>query len=148
MLLDPKTLAAIVPGAHGIQKVSDTHFRADVTLGVGPVKGRYKADIRLSDLVPPSSVTLTGETSGALGFGGGTGFITLQEENGVTTLHYRYEAGLGGKVASVGGRLLDGAARFVIGQFFSALARHAGGGSPAEKPGLIARLLALFGVHS
>jgi 2-furoyl-CoA dehydrogenase large subunit len=145
MLLDPKTLEAIVPGAHGIQKVSDTHFRADVTLGVGPVKGRYKAEIRLADLVPPSSVTLTGETSGALGFGGGTGFVTLEEENGVTTIRYRYEAGLGGKVASVGGRLLDGAARFVIGQFFSALARHAGGGGEAEKPGLISRVLALFG---
>jgi 2-furoyl-CoA dehydrogenase large subunit len=145
MLLDPKTLEAIVPGAHGIQKMSDTHFRADVTLGVGPVKGRYKAEIRLADLVPPSSVTLTGETSGALGFGGGTGFVTLEEENGVTTIRYRYEAGLGGKVASVGGRLLDGAARFVIGQFFSALARHAGGGGEAEKPGLISRVLALFG---
>jgi 2-furoyl-CoA dehydrogenase large subunit len=145
MLLDPKTLEAIVPGAHGIQKVSDTHFRADVTLGVGPVKGRYKAEIRLTDLVPPSSVTLTGETSGALGFGGGTGFVTLEEANGVTTIRYRYEAGLGGKVASVGGRLLDGAARFVIGQFFSALARHAGSGGEAEKPGLISRVLALFG---
>jgi 2-furoyl-CoA dehydrogenase large subunit len=151
MLLDPKTLEAIVPGAHGIQKVSDTHFRADVTLGVGPVKGRYKAEIRLLDLVPPSSVTLTGETSGALGFGGGTGFVTLEEENGVTTIRYRYEAGLGGKVASVGGRLLDGAARFVIGQFFAALARHAGGG-PADKPSLVShipslvsRVLALFG---
>jgi 2-furoyl-CoA dehydrogenase large subunit len=148
MLLDPKSLEAIVPGAHGIQKVSDTHFRADVTLGVGPVKGRYKAEIRLSDLVPPSSVTLTGETSGALGFGGGTGLVTLEEVNGVTTIRYRYEASLGGKVASVGGRLLDGAARFVIGQFFAALARHAGGGGPAEKRSLISRLRALFRARS
>ena len=145
MLLDPKTLEAVVPGAHGVQKLSDTHFRADVTLGVGPVKGRYKAEIELSDLVPPSSVTLTGSAEGGLGFGGGTGFITLEEDGASrTTIRYRYEAGLGGKVASVGGRLLDGAARVVIGQFFSALARHAGG-KPAQ--GRIARLLHRIGVR-
>ena len=50
MLLDPKTLAVIIPGCHSVEKLSDTHFRAEVTLGVGPVSGRYKADITLSDL--------------------------------------------------------------------------------------------------
>ena len=52
MLLDPKTLTSIIPGCHGVEKLSDTHFRAEVTLGVGPVTGRYKADITLSDLDP------------------------------------------------------------------------------------------------
>jgi 2-furoyl-CoA dehydrogenase large subunit len=142
MLLDPKTLEKVVPGAHGIERVSDTHFRADVTLGVGPVKGRYKAEIRLADLKPPQSLTLSGEASGALGFGGGTGFVTLDETNGTTTIRYRYGAGIGGKVASVGGRLLDGAARFLISQFFTALARQASGDSGARSGGLLARLLA------
>jgi 2-furoyl-CoA dehydrogenase large subunit len=142
MLLDPKTLEKVVPGAHGIERVSDTHFRADVTLGVGPVKGRYKAEIRLADLIPPRSLTLSGQASGALGFGGGTGFVTLEETNGTTTIRYRYEAGIGGKVASVGGRLLDGAARFLIGQFFAALAKQASGDAtgPAGS-GFLARLL-------
>jgi 2-furoyl-CoA dehydrogenase large subunit len=143
MLLDPKMLERVVPGAHGIERVSATHFRADVTLGVGPVKGRYKAEIRLSDLVAPTSVTLEGEASGALGFGGGRGFVTLDEADGTTTIHYRYEAGIGGKVASVGGRLLDGAARFIIGQFFAALAAQAGGPA-AGSPGLFARMFAIF----
>lgn len=143
MLLDPATLAAIVPGAHNIQKVSETHFRADVTLGVGPVKGRYKAEIRLSDLSAPSSVTLTGGAEGALGFGHGAGFVTLEEDaDGVTTIRYRYEAGIGGKVASVGGRLLDGAARFVIGRFFVALAAQAA--AKPSKRGPFARLLDTF----
>jgi 2-furoyl-CoA dehydrogenase large subunit len=141
MLLDPKTLEKVVPGAHGIARVSDTHFRADVTLGVGPVKGRYKAEIRLADLVPPQSLTLSGEASGALGFGGGTGFVTLEEGDGTTTIRYRYEAGIGGKVASVGGRLLDGTARFLIGQFFAALAKQASGDADATSGGLLARLL-------
>jgi 2-furoyl-CoA dehydrogenase large subunit len=142
MLLDPMTLEKVVPGAHGIERISGKHFRADVTLGVGPVKGRYKVEIRLSDLVAPQSLTLSGEASGALGFGGGTGFVKLEETGGTTTIRYRYEAGIGGKVASVGGRLLDGAARFLISQFFTALARRASGGerSPASG-GFLARLL-------
>jgi 2-furoyl-CoA dehydrogenase large subunit len=146
MLLDPEALMAIVPGAHGIEKVSDTHFRAEVTLGVGPVKGRYCVELRLSDLKAPESVTLAGNATGALGFGGGSGRVTLSENSpGTTTVAYRYQAGIGGKVASIGGRLLDGAARVVIGQFFAGLARQAGGGAPARRSGLLAWLLRLFG---
>jgi 2-furoyl-CoA dehydrogenase large subunit len=141
ILLNPQTLAKVVPGAHGIDRVSDTHFRADVTLGVGPVKGRYKAEIRLTDLVPAQSLTLSGEASGALGFGGGTGYVTLEEGDGTTTINYRYEAGIGGKVASVGGRLLDGAARFLISQFFAALAKQASGDTGVTSSGFFVRLL-------
>lgn len=138
MLLDPRTLEAIIPGCHGVEKISDTHFRADVTLGVGPVTGRYRADIKLSDLDAPRAVTLSGIVTGALGDAQGAGRITLSPaDNGGTLLTYDYEAEIGGKVASIGGRLLGGAAKVVIGQFFAALARHSGG--PAS-PGLLARL--------
>ena len=137
MLLDPKTLAAIIPGAHGVEKLSDTHFRADVALGVGPVTGRYKADITLSDLDAPRAVTLTGVVTGALGDARGTGRIKLAAApDGGTLVTYDYDAEIGGKVASIGGRLLDGAAKIVIKQFFVALVRHTGG----AKPGLFARL--------
>jgi 2-furoyl-CoA dehydrogenase large subunit len=143
MLLDPQTLAAVIPGCHGVQKVSDTHFRADVTLGIGPVKGRYRAEVKLSDLDPPNAVTLSGSVEGALGFGHGEGRITLRPTpNGGATIHYVYEAAIGGKVASVGGRLLDGAARVIIGQFFAGLARQAAGGSA---PSLLGRLRQWFG---
>jgi 2-furoyl-CoA dehydrogenase large subunit len=147
MLLDPRTLEAIIPGAHKVEKVSDTHFRADVTLGVGPVKGRYRADIELSDMVEPEAVTLSGGTEGALGSGRGQGRITLTETENGTRVSYSYEAGIGGKVASIGGRLLDGAARVVIGQFFQSLARYAGRGKAAGTPssGLMARLRSLLG---
>ena len=136
MLLDPKTLEGIIPGAHGVEKVSDTHFRADVTLGVGPVTGRYKADIKLSDLDAPRAVTLTGVVTGALGDARGTGRIKLTPIEDGTQVTYDYDAEIGGKVASIGGRLLDGAAKVVIKQFFAALVRHTGG----TKPGFIARL--------
>jgi 2-furoyl-CoA dehydrogenase large subunit len=138
MLLDPQTLASIIPGCHGVEKVSDTHFRAEVTFGVGPVTGRYKANIALSDLIAPQSVTLTGKVVGALGDGGGAGRIRLTPTpDGGTILAYDYDAEIGGKVAAIGGRLLDGAAKLVIRQFFAALARKTGG---AGKIGWFARL--------
>jgi 2-furoyl-CoA dehydrogenase large subunit len=142
MLLDPNTLQAVIPGCHGVEKISDTHFRAEVTIGIGPVKGRYRAEVVLSDLDPPHAVTLGGSAEGALGFGGGEGRITLTAgENGGTVIDYKYTAAIGGKVASIGGRLLDGAARVIIGQFFAALARHAGGGT-ASSGGWLAKLRA------
>ncbi len=147
MLLDPNTLAGVIPGCHRVERISDTHFRADVTLGIGPVKGRYRAEVKLSDLDPAKAVTLAGSADGALGFGRGEGRITLRPApNGGTAIHYIYEAGIGGKVASIGGRLLDGAAKVIIGQFFAALARTAGGGSfVSERLSWIARLRQWFG---
>src|SRR5579871_363252 len=91
MLLDPQTLAAVIPGCHGVEKISDTHFRADVTIGIGPVKGCYRTEVKLSDLDPPNAVTLAGHADGALGFGHGEGRITLRPApNGGTTIHYVY----------------------------------------------------------
>jgi 2-furoyl-CoA dehydrogenase large subunit len=105
-----------------------------VTLGIGPVTGLYRANVRLSDLDPPHAVTLGGTAEGALGFGGGEGRITLMPDGkGGTRMTYVYDAAIGGKVASIGGRLLDGATRVIIAQFFAALARRAGG-SPASMP--------------
>jgi 2-furoyl-CoA dehydrogenase large subunit len=138
MLLDPETLAAVIPGCHGVKKISDTDFKADVTIGVGPVKDRYRARVSLSDLDKPNGVTLEGTAEGALGFGAGKGRISLAPEaDGGTSVHYRYEAEIGGKIASIGGRLLDGAARVIIGQFFAALARQAGGDT-GSRDGVIA----------
>jgi 2-furoyl-CoA dehydrogenase large subunit len=141
MLLDVDTLAAIIPGAHAVEKISEREFRADVTIGVGPVKGRYRAEVKLSDLEPPRAVSLSCSAIGALGFGSGKGRITLSPEGNGTRVSYGYDAEIGGKIAAIGGRLLDGAARLIIREFFSALARRAGG--PATS-GFFAWLRALF----
>ena len=144
MLLDPDVLASLLPGAQGVERVGETLFRAEVVLGVGPVNGLYRAEIALSELEPPRSALLTGSTEGALGFARGAGRITLEEAAaGRTVLAYSYEAAIGGKVASVGGRLLDGAAKVVIGQFFAALATRAAGAPKRSWP---AWLLRLFGL--
>ena len=141
MLLDPAILAAVIPGCHGAKKISDTDFNADVTIGVGPVKGRYRATVTLSDLDKPNGVTLVGTADGALGFGSGKGRITLTPEaGGGTSVRYRYEAEIGGKAASIGGRLLDGVARVIIGQFFAELTRRAGHDT-SSRDGVIASAL-------
>lgn len=148
MLLDPETLRAIIPGCASVEKISSTHFRADVNIGIGPVIGRYRADVTLSDLHPPHSVTLGGSAVGALGFGGGAGRITLTPDgHGGTIMTYDYDAAIGGKVASIGGRLLDGATKVIIGQFFAALARHAEGGTGGSSAtsSFFNKILRLFG---
>jgi 2-furoyl-CoA dehydrogenase large subunit len=144
LLLDPEMLRRIVPGAHDVRKVREGQYRADVTLGVGPVKGRYRAEIILSDMEEPEAVTLSGTTRGALGHGEGKGRVRLERIAGGTRIVYRYEARIGGKAASVGDRLLDGAARVVIRQFFHALGRRAAGDAAPAGPvrGLLARLWA------
>jgi len=149
MLLDPATLRAVIPGCQRVDRITDTHFGADVTLGIGPVRGRYRADVELFDLDPPRAVTLRGRADGALGFGTAEGRIALKSDGrGGTRLRYSYDAAIGGKVVSIGGRLLDGAMRVIIGQFFTALARNASGSGSANGFSLFAllgKLAGLFG---
>src|SRR5262249_40524311 len=85
-LLDTKTLASIIPGCHKVEQVSPPHFRADVTLGVGPAVGRYRADVRLTDLVSPTSATLAGKASGALGSATATGHLRLGADGATGTI--------------------------------------------------------------
>lgn len=127
ILLDPNSLAKVIPGCHELQVVGDNSYRAEVDMGVGPVRGRFEANVALSDLVEPESATLAGDVAGPLGDGGGSGWVTLEADGDGTLVNYRYEVTVSGKVASVGGRMLDGAARVLIGQFFNALVRQTGG---------------------
>lgn len=148
ILLDPKELAALLPGCEALELAGPNAYRAEVMVGIGPVRGRYTAEVALSDLDPPNRLTLTGSGSSALGTGRGTGHVTLERTGNGTRVTYRYNAEVGGKVAAVGGRMLDSASRLLIGQFFEKLvARAEGGKVAAERPSLLARLLRLLGIH-
>lgn len=125
-LLDPDTLAKVIPGCHELEVVGEHAYRADLVMGVGPIRGRFEANVALTDLVEPRSAVLKGDISGPLGSGGGTGYITLAADGSGTKISYRYEVNVSGKVASVGGRMLDGAARALFRQFFNALDRQTG----------------------
>ncbi len=147
ILLDPKELAALLPGCEALDLVGPNAYRAEVVVGIGPVRGRYTAEVALSDLDPPNALTLTGSGTSALGSGSGTGHVTLERTPTGTRVTYRYGASVGGKVAAVGGRMLDSASRLLIGQFFEKLVARAGGSAaPAGHPSLLARLLRLLGI--
>ena len=122
LLLDPRALRAMLPGCHELEVTGENAYRVDITVGVGPVRGRYEARLRLSDLEAPRSLRLLGEGLGALGTARGDGTVELAATaDGGTTLRYRYQVEIGGKVAAVGARMLQGATRILIDQFFERL---------------------------
>jgi 2-furoyl-CoA dehydrogenase large subunit len=124
-LLDPRELAAIIPGCRGLTQDGPDRYSARVVIGVAGIRGTYHAQIEMRDKKEPSSVRLVGKAFGALGFGSGSGLVTLRPEAcGRTRLEYRYEADVGGKVAAVGQRMLGSVTRHLIAQFFHSLERR------------------------
>jgi 2-furoyl-CoA dehydrogenase large subunit len=123
LLLDPVGLAAMVPGCRKLDVVAPNHFRGVVEIGVGIVKGLFAVDVMLSELDPERSVRLTGTASGTLGASRGEGVVSLTPVAAGTRVSYVYGIDLSGKVAAIGGRMLQGAARVLIGEFFKRLAR-------------------------
>ena len=147
-LLDPNALAAVIPGCHQLDRVDANSYHADVSLGVGPVRGRFSADVALSDLVEPKSVTLSGSVIGPLGAAKGTGHVTLTGEGDGTRVTYDYAIELTGTVASVGGRLLEGATKSVVNQFFQRLVAQVGGAAAVgPTDSLWRRLLRTLGIR-
>ena len=145
LLLDPDTLAAVVPGCEELNQVGQDSFTAEVTIGVAGIKGVYSAEINLRDKVDAQSVRLVGKASGALGFGQGEGNVTLEAVGDCRTrLTYSYRANVGGKVAAVGQRMLGTVTKLLIGQFFRGFDRRltsSGGGQTSGK-GFFGRLFA------
>ena len=144
VLLDPVHLAAVIPGCKTLEQTGPNAYRGDVTMGVGVIKGLFRAEVELSDLDAPRSLRLSGGATGALGASKGEAAVRLVPEGNGTRIEYIYGANLTGKVAAVGGRMLEGAARVLIGEFFKRLARRtAPEGSPPE--GLSARIKSWLG---
>ena len=123
-LLDPESLKAVIPGCHELQRLGENDYRALVLLGVGPVRGKFEAMVKLSDLVTERSGRINGSLTGPLGGASGVGTLRLQQTAAGTRIDYDYSVTATGKVVAVGGRLLDGAATIIIRQFFEGLARQ------------------------
>ena len=147
VLLDPAALARVIPGCHGLQADGPNRYRADVTVGVGLIKARYEARISLSEIDAPHSLRLAGVGSSSLGTGAGDGAVRLEATPDGTRLHYDYRAQVGGKVAMVGSRMLEGAARVIVAQLFESLGRQATGG-PQSPASWCQRLLQRLGVRA
>lgn len=127
-LNDPEILQACVPGCEAMELVEAEVYQTAVTTKVGPVKARFRGHIRITDSVPPERYTLTFEGQGSAGFAKGEADVEL-EADGDGGCHIRYvaRAKVGGKLAQVGSRLLDGTARKLSDQFFDNFTRHLGG---------------------
>jgi len=127
ILLDPAALARVIPGCHALEAIGANRYRADVTVGVGLVRARYAAQVTLSEIEAPRSLRLAGSGQSSLGTAAGDGTVRLEASATGTRLTYNYQAQVGGKVAAVGSRMLEGAARIIVAQLFEALGRQATG---------------------
>jgi 2-furoyl-CoA dehydrogenase large subunit len=124
-LLEPDTLRKAIPGCEEIARAGENAYRATVLLGVGPVRGRFAANVELSELDPPRAGVLSGTLEGPLGAGSGRGRLVLASDSGGCRISYDYDVHLTGKVAMVGGRLIEAATRHLIGEFFRRFAQAA-----------------------
>jgi hypothetical protein len=129
-LNDPAVLKSCIPGCEQLDMLSDSEFQATATVKVGPVKARWKGKVRLSDLDRPNSYRISGEGEGGVaGFAKGNAKVSLSDKDGGTLLTYDVEAQIGGKLAQLGQRLINSAAKKTADDFFEKFAQavRAGG---------------------
>ena len=133
-LNNPEILKACIPGCEELNKTSDTELVAKVVAKIGPVKAAFGGKVTLSDLDPPNGYTITGEgQGGAAGFAKGGAKVRLEPADGgtATVLRYAADAQIGGKLAQIGSRLVEGTAKKLADEFFAAFAAQAAAAAPA-----------------
>lgn len=125
-LNDTEILKACIPGCESIEKQSDNEYLLTMTARVGPVSAKFKGKMTLSDIDPPHAYTLLFEGQGGVaGFAKGEANVQLAAEGDGTKLGYAVKAMVGGKLAQVGARLIDGVAKKIAEQFFTAFNKQA-----------------------
>lgn len=133
-LNDPEILKACIPGCESMERVSDTEYTLAMTARVGPVNAKFKGKLQLQDANPPESYGIAFEgQGGAAGFAKGNAKVNLAREGSGTQIAYTVHAQVGGKLAQIGSRLVDGAAKKMANDFFGALVTRLGGTPTAPK---------------
>ena len=117
-LNDSDILKQCIPGCKSFEKESDTIFNATATNQIGPMNATFSGTVKLSNIQENQSYTLSGEGQSSVGFANGSANIKIKEENGSTTLSYEVNVNVGGKVAQLGSRLIDGVAKKMSDYFF------------------------------
>jgi uncharacterized protein len=133
-LNDTGILKACIPGCESIEADGENAYAVALTAAVGPVKARFKGRMQLTEINAPSSYTIVFEgQGGAAGFGKGDAHVRLEPDGDeATTLTYTASAQVGGKLAQIGSRLVDGAARKIAAEFFKRFGQQLGGGEAQE----------------
>ena len=122
-LNDAEVLKLCIPGCEELNKTSDTEFNAVATIKIGPVKARFKGRVQLSDMDPPNGYKISGEGEGGVaGFAKGGAVVKLTDKDGGTLLTYDVESQIGGKLAQLGQRLVQGTAKKLADDFFNKFA--------------------------
>ena len=122
-LNDPEVLKACIPGCEQLDKLSDTEMQAVATVKIGPVKAKFKGKVHLTDMDPPNGYKISGEGEGGVaGFAKGAATVKLADKDGGTLLSYDVESQIGGKLAQLGQRLVQGTAKKLADDFFAKFA--------------------------
>ena len=132
---DPDVLAKVLPGCEDFHEVGDNQFEGLLKIKVGPVQGKFKGNVELTDLVEPSSYNLRVRGKGPPGFVDGQGQLKLEDAGDSTVLHYEVDAKVGGRIASVGQRLLDSSSKVITRQALEGLETHIQAQVSAEEGG-------------
>jgi uncharacterized protein len=123
-LNDPEVLKVCIPGCEDLEATANGGFRASVKMKVGPVSAHFKGKVTLSDLDPPNGYRISGEGEGGVaGFAKGGATVGLAEKDGGTLLSYNVEAVVGGKLAQLGGRMINSTAKKLADEFFANFAK-------------------------
>ncbi|RZO48168.1 MAG: carbon monoxide dehydrogenase [Candidatus Pelagibacterales bacterium] len=117
-LNDPNILKQCIPGCESFEKESNHIFNATATNQIGPMNATFNGTVKLSNIIENQSYTISGEGNSPVGFANGTADIKLIEESGITTLTYEVNVIVGGKIAQLGSRLIDGVAKKMSDYFF------------------------------
>ena len=134
-LNDPEVLKQCIPGCQSLDKTGENGFAATVKLKVGPVSATFKGNVELQDLDPPNGYRISGEGQGGVaGFAKGGAVVRLTQDGADTVLNYDVDAQVGGKIAQVGARLIQGTAKKLADQFFGKFAESVGAPPPATPP--------------
>src|SRR5918999_261762 len=124
-LMDPEVLKACLPGCEKMDQIGEDEYSATMRIGIAMIKGTFTGRVKISDKVEPSSYTMLVEGSGPQGQVSGTGRLELHDEGGATRVAYRGDANVRGTIARVGARMIQPAARTIVGQFFGCLEKKA-----------------------
>ncbi len=121
-LNDENILKKCIPGCDFFKKEDENSFKASATNQIGPMNATFSGSVKLSNIIKNESYTLSGEGQSSVGFANGQADVKLTEDNGVTTLNYQVNIDVGGKIAQLGSRLIDGVAKKMSDYFFGRFA--------------------------
>jgi carbon monoxide dehydrogenase subunit G len=124
-LLDPAVLRQCLPGCERLEEVGPDEYTATMKIGIAMIRGTFEGRVKISDKQEPERYTMQVEGSGPQGQVSGTGTLELVENGGTTTVRYRGDATVRGTLARVGARMIQPAAKTIVGQFFGCLEKKA-----------------------